>query len=80
MAQNGATSGITFLEKEKYGTACDAIKNKSARKYIILHKGYYSHPLYSIADVSKNNGFKGALICGVEKQNGYYPADVCPTP
>ena len=43
MAQNGAAFGITFLDKEKYGTEYDAIKNKPARKYIILHKGYYSH-------------------------------------
>ena len=32
MAQNGATSGITFLDKEKYGTACDARRKQSCKK------------------------------------------------
>ena len=32
MAQNGATFGITFLDKEEYGTACDAIKKHSCKK------------------------------------------------
>ena len=68
MAQNGATSGITFLDKEKYGTEFDAIRNKFARKHIILHEGYYSHPLHSMADVSKNLWIKGALICGEGRQ------------
>ena len=57
MAQNDAAFGITFLDKEKYGTACDAIKNNPERKYIILHKGYYSHPLHSVTVVSKKNSY-----------------------
>ena len=32
MAQSGATSGITFLDKEKYGTTSDAIKKQSCKK------------------------------------------------
>ena len=57
MAQSGAKFGITFLNKEKYGTEFDDIRNKFARKYIILHEGYYSHPLHSVTVVSKKNSY-----------------------
>lgn len=32
MAQSGAALGITFLDKEKYGTEYDAIKKQSCKK------------------------------------------------
>ncbi len=67
MAQRGAAFGIVFLDKQKYGTKLDAIKNNPARKYIILHKGYYSHPLYSVTVVSEKERVLRAPLSAVKE-------------
>lgn len=58
MAQNGATFGTTFLDKEKYGTAFEAIRKQSCKKNIkSCIKDTTATPVLSIADVSKKKGY-----------------------